>query len=405
MTEKTRFSPVKSQFQLSLCFALAGAGLSIAISGCGEYKPPTFGEIVDKVKNGDTTEAKKETPKPAPTQQAAAPQPITPLAPANPSTNPQVAPQIGLGGEGQGQAAAPARARTPEEFIAEFDKNGSIVVDDNGLKSVIGALGDRTDLVTKLDMTGAHVSPDGMQLLAKFPKLVDLNLSNAALTSASCEPLAKLVGLEKLNLSQSSITDPDLVYIRDLVHLKELNVSKIKDVSDEGHTNFAKFRQLEVLDISLNNRITGDGFASVRKQGGMSPLRVLIANNTQFGKVGMNSLAGLKSLETLEVADSSLTNTSLGGLRSCPKLKWLILDENRSVTDKGLVELERLKQLEHLEARNLTRMSDLGLSQVKGARNLQFVNVDGTGVTNSGLRGLKKLIPNVQIKWQGKIYE
>jgi Leucine-rich repeat (LRR) protein len=372
-------------------FAAIGMML-FAMSGCGDFKLPKASEIAAEF-TGKEDEAKTETKKPAapetpsPAESAAAVKP----APAQPPVAPET--------------KEPARTTTPEQVLADLEAKEFKVANDVEFQNLVDGLGERASEVTKLDFENSKVSAEKMPLLESFTQLKDLNLTAMSLTSDGWEPLAKLTTLEKLNLERTSIDNAGLANIRGLVHLKDLNLKRTTQVTDEGHYNLERLKELEKLDISSNQTIKGGGFVHCRNAKGLGNLRELIANNTQFGQDGMGGIQHLKSLEVLELGKTGLTNIGMGAFRKCTGIKRLLIGQNAGITDVGMAELAVLKDLEFLELFNLTNVTNIGLSYVKKAKQLQYVNVTGTRINEEGMRALKKLIPNVKIKKDNKVIE
>jgi internalin A len=93
----------------------------------------------------------------------------------------------------------------------------------------------------------------------------------------------------------------------------------------------------------------------------------------------------------VEVTDAALKE--LAGLRS---LQALDLHDTR-VTDAGLKELAGLKNLQALDL-SQTEVTDAGLKELAGLKNLQSLHLDYTLVTDAGLKELQKALPDCRIK-------
>ena len=131
----------------------------------------------------------------------------------------------------------------------------------------------------------------------------------------------------------------------------------------------------------------------------------------------MKELDGLKNLQWLGLDPRAVTDTGLQSLREIGLLyaldravakdgkrpataeDVLSLDlSTTEVTNAGLKELKGLKNLQvlNLGSRNVT---DAGLNDLKDLNNLQMLYLPSGGVTDAGIADLKKALPNVQIKW------
>ncbi len=86
------------------------------------------------------------------------------------------------------------------------------------------------------------------------------------------------------------------------------------------------------------------------------------------------------------------------GLEEVAKLKQLkgLYLEGTEITDAGLKEVAKLKQLNFL-ALNLTLITDAGLKEVAKLKQLRFVNLKDTKVTKAGVDQLIKVLPKCNI--------
>ena len=66
------------------------------------------------------------------------------------------------------------------------------------------------------------------------------------------------------------------------------------------------------------------------------------------------------------------------------------------MTDEGLEALGQLRQLRWLELVN-TRVTDAGLMHLKGCAGLQRVKLHGTKVTPAGVKELRDALPGLQL--------
>ena len=91
------------------------------------------------------------------------------------------------------------------------------------------------------------------------------------------------------------------------------------------------------------------------------------------------------------------------GLKEVAKLKQLkgLYLEGTEITDAGLKEISKLKQLNFL-ALNLTQITDAGLKEVAKLKQLRFVNLEDTKVTESGVAQLQKALPKCKITHNAK---
>lgn len=123
---------------------------------------------------------------------------------------------------------------------------------------------------------------------------------------------------------------------------------------------------------------------------------------------------------------ASVDDDSLQNLMGCEKLSAIGLNGCSKITDAGLYHLRNLKQLGNLSVFGAQHVSSEGLKHLANSRNMAFLHLGGTDMTDAGLEqlakfrflasvhlngtkvteaGVKKLavsIPWCEIKWDGK---
>lgn len=111
--------------------------------------------------------------------------------------------------------------------------------------------------------------------------------------------------------------------------------------------------------------------------------------NPEISDQDLHIVAGLPTLEKLELAGSSVTSAGIENLKSLPKLYTLHLADTQ-VTDEGLAHLPRFRSLGILSLDN-TAITDAGLVSVAKIPMLERLSLDGTGITDAGLAHLSGL--------------
>jgi len=203
-----------------------------------------------------------------------------------------------------------------------------------------------------------------------------------SLTDASLASIGKLKNLEELYFIRTSprFTPEGVARLKDLKNLKKLdfaqawlspegskggdqvirylaalpNLESIKGISflsAEGMKTLARFRNLKCLGVALKDRSQG-----------------------YSGPTGLSHLAGLGSLEELHISsDDSLSDADLACLEPLSRLRELSLFGRNVVTDRGMVSISKLGQLESFNLSGSVTMS--GLNQLIGVANLQTLDV------------------------------
>ena len=112
-------------------------------------------------------------------------------------------------------------------------------------------------------------------------------------------------------------------------------------------------------------------------------------HSTQLTDVGLEELAGLKSLQILNLSNTKVTDAGLKQLAGLKSLKVLNLSFTK-VTGDGLKELAGLKALKILDLAN-SQATDAGLEGVAELKPLQVLSLNQTKVTDAGLKELAGL--------------
>lgn len=127
-----------------------------------------------------------------------------------------------------------------------------------------------------------------------------------------------------------------------------------------------------------------------------------IISDLDVTQAGLRQLARLKQLETLILDNTSgrssggVTNASLAFVERMPQLTRLYLEGNH-VTDDGLAHIRWPAGLSELDLSG-TRITDAGLEHLKKIATLRSLVILDTRVTDAGVEELQKSLPNCQIR-------
>ncbi len=267
-----------------------------------------------------------------------------------------------------------------------------------------------------------------LEELGRLPKLEWLDLDGTAVADQSLSALKKITRLELLRLSDTEVTDAGLAALSDIKTLEELTLPT--RITDEGIRRLNGLPSLHRLDL-FNTATTGkclgllDNLPSLRELVlGWEIEDADLVNLKNFPNLEDLSLAGpmtdkglqfltvLKSLKTLRVQNSKVTDAGYSvleklpaleelhlpeigdeGLRhvgNVPTLKMLDLSFNPHITDKGLSYLEHLPALEELTL-NETHVHGEGLSALRKIRTLKRINMFQTELSPAGVDTLATL--------------
>ena len=198
--------------------------------------------------------------------------------------------------------------------------------------------------VTGVNLRGAWVTDTDLRQLVKYPALTTLDLSLTHITDEGMAELKNLRNVTDLNLYYAEyVTDQGVAAIKDWKKLKRLNLHGTKS-SDTALEHIAGITSLESVDVG----------------------------STLMTDVGLERLNTLTNLKELTMGGNELGDAGLQGLRQLPTLTYLDLS-GRQGTDKNVWTIV---------------MSTAGLDAVLSLHNLRELRI-GCYAMNVGIEGAK----------------
>lgn len=194
---------------------------------------------------------------------------------------------------------------------------------------------------------------DAISRLAGLGAMVELDENgnassvriNPGTSLKALEQLVFLPRLKTLGLPMTDATDADLVHLRPLNSLEELTLSGNRELTDEG----------------------------------------------------LKSLGDLVNLKELYLTDIPIDGSVISSWNRLTQLEELNLSYTK-LDEKHLVHLSGMKNLKLLDV-TYTDFSDAGLEFVRGLKQLSVLFVMATRVTPEGAAELKKVLPDVNVKF------
>ncbi len=334
----------------------------------------------------------------------------------------------GCGGATADKAARPKATVVPDDAAA-LEALSSAKLNKNA-----------QGLVSEVDFRGASVDADMLSNLAKLKGVRSVLLNGVDVKNADIDIIGQLTTVTNLDLRGCSVSEEMLEKLSGMKQLKALRLT-VPDVQsavyDDGLKHLAGLENLKVLVLD-GAWVSDDGLAHLPKASiqelylkatsigddgwkQFPNLRKLRVAQTQIGDVGLENLKAIKSLEELDVSETSLitdaglahigamknlrklnlwkvpvTDAGVAHLATLKKLKWLNLDQT-FVTDDGLKHLTGMTELEFLHLGS-TPVTDEGLPQLESLKALKDLKVTRTGATGAGVAKLSKKLPNTKIQ-------
>uniref|UniRef100_A0A667ZRN9 Si:ch73-173p19.1 n=1 Tax=Myripristis murdjan TaxID=586833 RepID=A0A667ZRN9_9TELE len=230
-----------------------------------------------------------------------------------------------------------------------------------------------------------HTKVSDVSALAELASLQTLNLDGTGVTEGSLEHLASHPTLSSLSVAGIPVVDGNhALEIISGLRLTQLTLPGRHSVTDSGLLFLSRLSLLSELDLTDYTQVTDQGVSQLST---MTRLKKLSLSNTQVTDAGLPPLCSLQELQELCLDRTAVTSRGVAGLITClPHLQVLGLASTQvgdTVVRRGLTHCSQLLKL------NLsrTRITDHGLKFLKHMH-LAQVNLDGTGVTLSGIAGL-----------------
>ncbi|KPP61433.1 hypothetical protein Z043_120468, partial [Scleropages formosus] len=226
----------------------------------------------------------------------------------------------------------------------------------------------RLSCLQTLYLDGTTVTEKSLECLATHPTLCALGLGGIAVTDGN-QALQIISGLRLTHLTlpgRHSVTDSGLAFLSRLLLLSELDLTDYTQVTDKGIAHLGKMIRLKKLSLS-NTLVTDEGLPALRS---LQELLELCLDRTGVTSRGVAAcVTCLPHLQVLGLASTRVgDNVIRRGLLHCPQLLKLNLSRTR-ITDHGLKFLRQM--------------------------HLNQVNLDGTGVTLSGITNYVSSCPHV----------
>ncbi|CAH0518541.1 unnamed protein product [Peronospora belbahrii] len=313
--------------------------------------------------------------------------------------------------------------------LTVLDLSGCLNLDDK-------CLGKLTTLehLKSLQLTGCcKLTDKGVHHLLKMTKLEKLRLGRCRkLTDGAFDSFASsFLTLRELDVAYCRLSDKTMQHIGWIKSLEVLVIRGCHEISDESMASLCGLTSLRYFDARHCNKIH-----SIRTE--WTQLRVVLLGYTAFAesdapalqflteleeldlrtcriaKRGFQSISGLKHLERLDLAETSLTDSGLleicngtkklkalniadtdisdngaSGLSKLKELRMLCLDA-KGITNRALVNVSYLSQLEKLDLFS-ANITDNGLLHLFRLHNLQELSICGGNISDRGVGIISKL--------------
>ncbi len=217
----------------------------------------------------------------------------------------------------------------------------------------------------------------------------------------SASSLKDWKGLTTLRyVSLGALKDPSaaIAALKNLPMLEEIHLYRCT-VSDRDFKDMGILPSVKKLDL-YDNIISNTSLEYLSQLPNLESLG-LYGYDVRISEAGLQNLSHAKSLTTLELSRTTITDSALAHFPCLQQLESLSLRE--VPIDSGITHLTRLPNLKTLDLYN-TLVTDETLDSFQPNKTLRFLELAHTLVSESGIQRLQERMPDTQISG-GRISE
>jgi Leucine-rich repeat (LRR) protein len=212
-------------------------------------------------------------------------------------------------------------------------------------------------------------------------RVVAIDLRSSWIMDSDMPALANLPDLRRLDLSLTRISDRGLRALKTAPAIEDLNLYFAEQVGDEGTAILRNWKRLKRLNLR-GTKITD---STLEVLAGITTIEWLDIGWAQVTDTGLDHLSSLTNVRSLTMGGNKLTDSALQFLRQMPQIEYLDIGGTQR-TDSGLWSL---------------LLTDAGVQAIATVTELRELRLAGTNVTGRGLAMLKSLPKLERLNLQG----
>jgi acetyl esterase/lipase len=246
------------------------------------------------------------------------------------------------------------------------------------------------DRLVWLELSGTAITSAGLIHLKELKTLRILNICLTAVDDRGFEHLAGMTDMRRMVICASKITGTGFAHLRGMKRLESINLHS-SPASDAGLEAIGKLTSLKRLEI-VHTNVTDAG---LKHLAGLTRLRQLHIHGPKTTAAALPFLGELKELDQLDVYDRAASNQTLEQIGKLPKLRLLTLPEGVH-DDEGVKHLAGLMTLEELSL-DSAKVTDASVASLAGLKNLRKLHLGRCRISDDGKKRLQALLPKVAI--------
>ena len=251
--------------------------------------------------------------------------------------------------------------------------------------------------VESLKKLGAKVTESG-------GVVTQVNVKCDAFTEADFRMLGSFTTIKDLTISGKTITDYTLALLTGLTELERLSSDGIQ-LTDAGYKHFAAFQKLKSLSFFhpafRSEQFTGSGLIHLKA---LSKLEKLTFAGSTAGDTALEAIGQLTQLKEFrtwhtaqtQAGNAHLTKLPLTALRVGQRLPSWGKDSPISFDESTMETLAQIKTLESLELTE-ARLSAKIIPHLKALPKLTKLKIETVDISTADVEAIKAALPNCKV--------
>jgi hypothetical protein len=246
----------------------------------------------------------------------------------------------------------------------------------------------------------------GAKVMESGGVVTQVNVNCDAFTEADFRMLGSFTTIKDLTISGKTITDDTLALLTGLTELERLSTDGIQ-LTDAGYKQFAAFRKLKSLSFFhpafRSEQFTGSGLVHLKVLPNLEKLTFAGSTAGDAALEAIGQLTQLKEFRTWHTAQTQAGNahlvklTNLTGLRIGQRLPEWGKDSPISFDESSMETLAQIKTLESLEMTE-ARLSAKMIPHLKALPRLTRLKIETVDISAADVEAIKAALPGCKVE-------
>jgi hypothetical protein len=246
----------------------------------------------------------------------------------------------------------------------------------------------------------------GAKVMENGGVVTQVNVKCDAFTESDFRMLGSFTTIKDLTISGKTITDDTLALLTGLTELERLSSDGIQ-LTDAGYKHFAAFRKLQSLSFFhpafRSEQFTGSGLVHLKVLPKLEKLTFAGSTAGDAALEAIGQLTQLKEFRTWHTAQTQAGNahlvklTNLTGLRIGQRLPEWGKDSPISLSESSMETLAQIKTLESLELTE-ARLSAKIIPHLKALPKLTRLKIETVDISAADVEAIKAALPGCKVE-------